>query len=380
MSQGMKQQSMKLDYLLLVTVLLVLSMGLIIMSSASIDVASSRFDQPWHYLFRQVVYIGLGFACAWFAWHIPVVLWEAASCYLFFVGLSLLILVLLFGNEVNGSVRWLSLGLFQLQVSELVKLFTIIYVAGYLARHAEEVCTSCWGFVRPLILLGLVAFLLLLEPDFGTTVVLFLTVMGMMFLAGAKLWQFIVLLSSAGAGLLFLALLSPYRLKRLLAFLDPWEHYQNSGFQLAQSLMAFGRGEWLGVGLGDSVQKLSYLPESYTDFVFAVLAEELGVIGSVFVIALFSVIIWRAFAIGHQAEKLGDRFAAFTAYGIACWLSLQVFINMGVNLGILPTKGLTLPLMSYGGSSMIVTCVAIALLLRIYAEYSAWKPRHREKE
>jgi cell division protein FtsW len=280
------------------------------------------------------------------------------------------------GRQVNGSIRWLHLGFFNLQASELVKLFVIVYLAGYLVRRGEEVRTTLKGFLKPLAILTLFAVLLLLEPDFGTTAVMFATALGLMFLGGVRLWQFSALLAAVVAVLGGVALSSPYRLERLTTFLDPWADPFNSGFQLTQALIAIGRGEWLGVGLGGSIQKLFYLPEAHTDFLFAVLAEELGLLGVTVVIALFTLVVWRAFVIAYRAEQSGNRFAAYLAYGIGMWIGLQAFINMGVNMGALPTKGLTLPLMSYGGSSIVVMCMAVALLMRV--DYETRFPRGRK--
>ncbi|MCK5479527.1 MAG: putative lipid II flippase FtsW, partial [Gammaproteobacteria bacterium] len=279
--------------------------------------------------------------------------------------LLLLVLVPGVGVEVNGAVRWLNVGLFRLQVSEPAKLLFIIYLAGYLARHGEEVRTHFSGFLKPLGLLAIAAVLLLIEPDFGATVVLAATVMGMIFMAGVRLPQFAGMLGAGGLLLGGLAVSSPYRLERLTTFMNPWADPFDSGFQLTQSLMAIGSGEWLGVGLGSSVQKLFYLPEAHTDFVFAVLAEELGLLGVCIVIALYVLLVWRAFIVATQAAKADNLFASYLSYGIGIWFGLQSFVNIGVNMGLLPTKGLTLPLMSYGGSSMIVMSVAVALLLRV---------------
>ena len=250
----------------------------------------------------------------------------------------------------------------------------MMLLPGLLVRRGEEVCTSAHAFLKPMVILALIAVLLLMEPDFGATVVIVATALGMLFLGGVRLWQFGVFLLLAVLLLAGLALASPYRLQRLTAFLNPWADPFNSGFQLTQALIAFGRGEWFGVGLGGSIQKLFYLPEAHTDFLFAVLAEELGLIGAVTVIALFAVLVWRAFAIGLRAEQSGNRFAAFLAYGLGLWIALQAAINIGVNMGVLPTKGLTLPLMSYGGSSIVMSCIAIALLVRI--EYELGQRRY----
>jgi len=280
---------------------------------------------------------------------------------------AMLVLVLLpgVGVEVNGASRWINVGLFNVQVSELAKLFFIIYLASYLARHGEEVRTQISGFLKPIGLLVIAAVLLLLEPDFGATVVLAAIVMGMIFMAGVKLFQFGGVLGLGALLMAGMAVSSPYRMKRLTTFIDPWADPFDSGFQLTQSLIAIGRGEWFGVGLGASIQKLFYLPEAHTDFVFAVLAEELGLLGVCTIIVLYAVLVWRAFVIAAQAVKAENFFASYLAYGIGIWFGLQSFINIGVNMGLLPTKGLTLPLMSYGGSSMVVMCAAIALLLRI---------------
>jgi cell division protein FtsW len=250
-------------------------------------------------------------------------------------------------------------------VSEPAKLLAVIYMAGYLTRHADDVRHTRAGFIKPLGVLGLASVLLLLEPDFGATVVLMSTVLVMMFMAGVSLWKFGALLAAAGGAFAMLAISSSYRMQRLTAFLNPWDDPFNSGFQLTQSLIAIGRGELFGVGLGASIQKLFYLPEAHTDFVFAVLAEELGLIGILVLLGLYAFIVARAYSIAAVAEQAGNLFASYLAYGIGTWLGLQALINVGVNTGLLPTKGLTLPLVSYGGSSMLVTCMAIALLLRI---------------
>ena len=269
------------------------------------------------------------------------------------------------GRVVNGSRRWLAIGPIGIQVSELAKVTMILYLSGYLVRQQHSVGQSIIGFIRPMIVLGIFAFLLLLEPDFGATVVISGTVMAMLFLTGVKIRYYLGLMVMVGVSLAFLAVSSPYRMARLTAFLNPWADQFNSGYQLTQSLIAFGRGGWFGVGLGDGVQKLLYLPEAHTDFLFAVLAEELGLTGILLVLILYSILVWRGFMIGFNAFSQGRLFAAFAAYGVTFWLGLQAAINMGVNSGLLPTKGLTLPLLSYGGASLVVNCIVIALLLRI---------------
>lgn len=357
----------RVDYWLVSSVLALATLGLVMVASASITLADRDLGQPFYYAVRQGVYIACGLLAGMLVFRVRLLLLERNGMALLLSAFALLLLVLVpgVGVEVNGAARWVNAGLFRLQVSEPAKLLFIIYLAGYLARYGEEVRTQISGFIKPIGLLGLAAVLLLLEPDFGATVVLAATVMGMVFMAGVKLVQFGGVL---GLGVLLLggmAVSSPYRMERLTTFLNPWADPFDSGFQLTQSLIAIGRGEWFGVGLGASIQKLFYLPEAHTDFVFAVLAEELGLLGVSVIILLYALLVWRAFAIAGQAARAGNPFAAYLSYGIGIWFGLQSFINIGVNMGLLPTKGLTLPLMSYGGSSMVVMCAAVALLLRV---------------
>ncbi len=362
----------KLDWTLVVVSVALLAIGLVMVTSASISVADRNLSAPFYYMQRQAVFILLGIFAAWLVYQMRLVQWEKSGMALLGFSLFLLVLVLVpgVGKEVNGSTRWIPLGFFNLQVSEAVKLFLIIYVAGYLVRHGESVRTSIAGFIKPMLMVGLAALLLLLEPDFGATVVIIGTVLGMMYLGGVRFTQFAAFLTLFGAAAFLLVVSSPYRLERLTSFMNPWADPFDSGFQLTQSLIAIGTGGWFGTGLGGSVQKLFYLPESHTDFLFAVLSEELGFVGVCTVIALYTVLFYRATRIALQAEKSGNRFAAYLAYGIGIWLGLQAVINMGVNMGMLPTKGLTLPLMSYGGSSLIICCMSIGLLLRIHYECS----------
>ena len=357
----------RFDYLLLFAVLTLMALGLVMVASASITLADRELGQPFYYAIRQAVFIGVGVVAGMGVFRLRLMLLEQAGKVLLVGGMVLLVAVLIpgVGYEVNGSVRWINTGLFRLQVSEPAKLMILIYLASYLARHGEEVRTRLSGFIKPLVILALAAILLLLEPDFGATVVLMATAMGMIFIAGVRLWLFSGMLGLAAVSLAGLAISSPYRMLRLTTFLDPWADPFDSGFQLTQSLIAIGRGEWFGVGLGASIQKLFYLPEAHTDFVFAVLAEELGLLGVFLIMTLYALLVWRALVIAATAEQAGNAFASLLAWGIGIWIGLQSFINMGVNMGLLPTKGLTLPLMSYGGSSMVMMCVAIALLLRI---------------
>lgn len=359
-----------LDLPLVYTALALLGLGLVMMASASFGIADSQLGQPHYFLLRQAGFVAFGLFVATLVLHVPLGLWERMGTPLLAVSMALLVLVLIpgIGREVNGSARWLSLGLVNVQPSELAKLFAITYLAGYLLRHGDELRRELRGFLKPVLVLALVCVLLLAEPDFGAAAVLMVTALGMMFLGGVRLWQFAALLGLVTAALAVLAISSPYRVERITGFLDPWSDPFASGFQLTQALIAFGRGEWLGVGLGSSIQKLFYLPEAHTDFLFAVIAEELGLIGSLSVIGLFAFMVWRAFRIGRRAELAQRPFGAYMAYGLAIWLGLQAFTNMGVNMGLLPTKGLTLPLMSYGGSSLVVACVAVALLLRVEHE------------
>lgn len=357
------------------TVLLSASMGLLVLgyvmvASASLHLGEKLAEDSFYFPKHQLIHVAIGLVAGVFVACRRLEFWEKSSKTLFLVGLILLILVLIpgLGKSVNGSSRWLSIVGVRIQVSEVFKLIAVVYMASYVTRHLQTVRTSVLGMIRPLGLLSAAGVLLLLEPDFGSTAVIMATALGMLFLAGARLWQFGILLGTVGLLGVVLIYSSSYRLKRVLSFIDPWADPLNSGFQLTQALIAFGRGEWAGVGLGSSVQKLFYLPEAHTDFLFSVIGEELGLLGAVVVILLFSVIIWRAFVIGQLAARAGKRFAAFLAYGLGIWFGIQSFINMGVNMGMLPTKGLTLPLMSYGGGSMIVMCCALALLFRVRSE------------
>jgi cell division protein FtsW len=356
---------------LLLAAIALLGIGLVMVASASITVAdgpgAGTPGDPFFYLTRQMVFAGFGVCLGVVAFAVSPRLLERYGMSLILVAVLLLMLVFIpgLGRTVNGSTRWIGLGPVNLQVSELAKLATVIYLAGYLVRRREEVRTRFSGFLRPMVLLSVLVVLLLLEPDFGAAAVMLATALGMMWLGGVKLWQFAMLLATISSTLAVLMVSSPYRLQRLTAFVNPWADPFNSGFQLTQALIAFGRGEWFGVGLGRSVQKLFYLPEAHTDFLFAVTAEELGLLGAVVVIALFAVVVGRALWIGRRAECQGHLFGAYLAYGLGIWVALQAFINIGVNMGVLPTKGLTLPFMSYGGSSLVVMCIVVALVLRV---------------
>ena len=344
----------------------IILLGITMVGSASISIAEQNNGEPFYYLYRQLIATGLGMGLGSVVLFTPIKLWEKTGPVLLLISILLLIAVLLpgVGREVNGSARWIPMGAFNLQVSELAKLAMVIYLAGYLVRHNETVKKTFKGFIIPMMVLASVALLLLMEPDLGATVVISATAMGMLFLGGVRLWQFLVLMMVMAIAVYFLIVLEPYRLERLQSFMDPWADPFNSGFQLTQSLIAFGRGELTGVGLGNSIQKLFYLPEGHTDFLFAVLAEELGGIGAITVIGLFSGLVIRVFVLAKTADQANKLFSAYLMFGLAIWIGLQAFVNIAVNMGVLPTKGLTLPLMSYGGSSMMIMCIVIALILR----------------
>ncbi|MCL9684775.1 putative lipid II flippase FtsW [Legionella maioricensis] len=344
-----------------------LIIGLMMVASSSVMISTKYFHQPFHFLIRQACYLFAGLMVALVVIRTDSSFWEKISMPMLIVCLFMLLIVLIpgIGRTVNGSRRWLAFGPIGIQVSEMAKLTMIFYLSGYLVRQQKAVSESIVGFIKPMMILGVVSVLLLLEPDFGATVVISGTVMALLFLAGVKLRYYIGLMLLVISALALLAVSSPYRVARLTAFLDPWADQYNSGYQLTQSLIAFGRGGWFGSGLGESIQKLLYLPEAHTDFLFAVLAEELGLVGILVVMALYSILVIRGLTIGYTAHTQERLFASFTAYGLTFWLALQAAINMGVNAGLLPTKGLTLPLLSYGGASMVINCVVIALLLRI---------------
>ncbi len=347
-----------------------LLIGLVMVASASIVIADRELHAPFYFLVRQGFYALIGLLGLLLAMAIPLELWVRSRYLLLGCALLLLVMVLIpgIGHEVNGSVRWLRVGPLSLQASEPARLLLILYLAGYMLRHPDVIAESFIGFMKPMVFILLAAFLLLAEPDFGAATVLVATALAMLFVGGVRLRHFVLLFALVAAGLAVLATTSAYRIKRLTGFLDPWADAYDSGYQLTQSLIAIGRGEWLGVGLGASVQKLFYLPEAHTDFVFAVIAEEFGLLGAIAVIGLYVALVWRAFLIARRAAASDQAFGAYLAYGIGSWFGIQAFINIGVNMGVLPTKGLTLPLVSAGGSSMLVSCAAVGLLLRVANE------------
>ena len=358
------------DRYLLIAVVALVSVGLLMIMSASISFADHKYGDAFFFTKRHLMYLLIAISAAWLVLQISMAWWYEHAGLLVIAGALALALVLIpgIGHSVNGSRRWFKVGMFTLQVSELAKVCMIFFVAAYLQRHQLRLQDSWHSFAIPLAVLGVFAFLLLLEPDFGSTVVMAATVLVMLFIAGVRLWQFLGLMAVGIAGVAALALTSEYRFRRLVTFLDPWAQQFGDGYQLTQSLIAFGRGEWFGVGLGNSVQKLFYLPEAHTDFVFAILAEEFGLVGVLVVMALFALMIARIFIIARRAVQRQDWFSAYVVFGVGILLAGQVFINIGVTSGLLPTKGLTLPFISYGGSSLLVCAMMVALVLRVGIE------------
>ncbi len=345
-------------------------LGLVAITSASIGYAEQNFGNPWYHAQRHLFYLLVSVACAALVYRLPSVFWYHSAWLWLVLSLALLALVLVpgIGKDVNGSQRWLPMGPFTLQPSELVKGSSILFLSGYLVRQEAAVREQWQGFLRPMFVLAVVALLLLFEPDFGATVIVLGTAFGLLFLAGMKLLHFFIVVALSGLGLAGLIISAPYRLQRLTAYTDPWADPYGTGFQLVQSLIAFGRGEWFGVGLGNSVQKLFYLPEAHTDFVFSIWAEETGFIGALGLLLLVLLLVLRVAAIGRAAARDGDTFASYVCYGVAMMFAGQAFINMGASSGLLPTKGLTLPFVSYGGSALVMSFCLLALVLRIESE------------
>jgi len=358
------------DQSLLWATLLLLGFGLVMVYSSSIALAEADKaigHQSTYFLIRHAMYLGVSLVAAFVAFQIPTRVWQQAAPYLFLSGIALLILVLIpgVGREVNGSRRWISLLVITLQPSELMKLFSAMYVADYTVRKAALMSSFTRGFLPMLAVMLLVGGLLLREPDFGAFAVIASIAVSILWLGGINVRIFIGLLGMLVVGFILLIWSSPYRLQRITGFMDPWADPYGKGYQLSHALIAFGRGEWFGVGLGASVEKLLYLPEAHTDFLLAVIAEELGFVGVLAVVMLFAWLVIRAFGIAKEAILNDRHFSALLAQGIGVWLGVQATINMGVNMGILPTKGLTLPLLSFGGSGIVANCVALSILLRI---------------
>ncbi len=356
-----------LDSKLCLAIAALMGWGLVMVASASVEIGQQTDGSSLYFFYHQLVFMLLGIAVAGLTFAVPMKFWEANGFGLLLLALALLLVVLIpgIGLRVNSSRRWLDLILFRVQASEPARLALVVYLAGYIVRRQVRLQSGLLGLLPVFVPLGLASLLLLREPDFGSAAILLSVAVLMLFVSGARIRDL------CGLGLLLVVVMGlvavavPYRVERLMSFINPWAHADNSGFQLVQSLIAVGRGEWFGVGLGNSVQKLLYLPEMHTDFIFAILAEELGLAGVTTLILLYAVVVWRGFAIGRRAERMDERFKAYLCYGLSAWLGLQAAINMAVNVGLLPTKGLTLPFISYGGSSLVTDCLMVALLLRV---------------
>ena len=353
--------------LLLVLASALIAVGVVAISSASISLSEVKFGNEWHHAIRHLSYLAVGVTLGFFAYLLPLNVWRQTSPWLLMLAFALLVLVLVpgVGRVVNGSQRWIPLAGFTLQPSEFAKFALVLWLSGYMVRHGEELRTVLRGLLKPILVLILFALLLLSEPDFGATVIILGTAFGMLFMGGARLIYVLGLVVSAVAIMAGMILMAPYRMQRLMAYQDPWSDPFGSGFQLIQSLIAYGRGEWLGVGLGNSVQKLFYLPEAHTDFVFSIWAEETGLVGAVAVIILFAVFVGRIVFMGYRFLLESREFEAYCCFGFALVFAGQAFVNMGVSSGLLPTKGLTLPFISYGGNSLMMSCITVGLLLKL---------------
>ncbi|MGQ6115497.1 cell division protein FtsW [Serratia sp. IR-2025] len=339
--------------------------GFVMVTSASMPIGQRLADDPFLFAKRDALYLGLAFGLSLVTLRIPMEVWQRYSNVMLLMSIVMLLIVLVVGSSVNGASRWIALGPLRIQPAELSKLSLFCYLASYLVRKVEEVRSNFWSFCKPMGVMVVLAVLLLAQPDLGTVVVLFITTLAMLFLAGAKMWQFLAIIGSGVFAVVLLIIAEPYRMRRVTSFWNPWADPFGSGYQLTQSLMAFGRGEFWGQGLGNSVQKLEYLPEAHTDFIFSILGEELGYIGVVLALLMVFFVAFRAMSIGRRALEIDQRFSGFLACAIGVWFSFQALVNVGAAAGMLPTKGLTLPLISYGGSSLLIMSTAIVLLLRI---------------
>jgi len=371
MLKNWREQSKQwpIDYFLIALIAVLMVVGLSMVASSSIAISEKRFGgDPYHYVIRQALAMGLGVFVGMVVLKIPLKFWEDNRIPLFMLGVALLVLVLIVGRDINGSKRWLPLVIMNFQVSEFMKIAVVIFMAGYLERHASAVKESLAAVIRLALPFGVMAILLLLEPDFGSTFVIAVIITGLLLIAGAPWLYFAITVLPISTLLVMMVIFSPYRMERIQNFLDPWADPFGQGYQLTQALIASGRGEWWGVGIGKSVQKLLYLPDAHTDFLFSIFAEEYGFVGVVLLALLYLMICYRLFRIGRKAFEKSHFFGGMIAYGIAIWIILQAVINMGVNLGLFPTKGLTLPLMSYGGSSALLILAALALVLRVDKE------------
>lgn len=378
MSRAHRPPTINSNLWIFLPALLILLVGLMMVTSASIAISTHEYGQPFHYLFRQLLFCLAGLmGASMFSW-IPIRFWEKKSFLLYLLTLIALIMILIpgIGHGAKGSMRWFKFGFIHLQISEYAKLSMIFYLAGTISRHHKALTQSWRAFLNPLAVVGLMSLLILAEPDFGSTTVIMMVSVTMLFLAGVPWRRFLLIGILLACALSVLALITPYRLQRISSFLDPWANPFTSGYQLTQALIAFGRGSMFGMGLGNGVQKLLYLPEAHTDFIYAVFVEELGGIGGVLLLLLYMIWIINIMRLGYQAMLCDLRYHAFLCYGIALWLAAQTFINLGVNMGLLPTKGLTLPLMSYGGSSLLAVMVSLGILMSVHREvFAAMKER-----
>ncbi len=357
------------DWWLISCVIILIAVGLVMVTSSSISLKDPLGEEggtKLYYFWRQLIALGIGVVAGIIVLRTPLYRFKQSRYLSLLIAVALLLVVISpLGKTVNGASRWVNLGVYDLQASEYAKFLLIIYLAGYMDTHLEQVRSSFAGMYNPIIVMTIICTLLLMEPDFGTSALLFATMLGLLFIAGIPLVRIFVWGMLAVMALAAAVVMSPYRTQRFLTYLNPFADEYGTGYQLVQALIAIGRGEWFGVGLGNSVQKLFYLPEAHTDFIFAVFAEEMGLFGCLTLIAMFTFFIWRVFYIAAQAEKGGRYFPAYLAYGFGLLIGMQAFLNMGVNMGALPTKGLTLPFISYGGNSMIMMCIATALILRV---------------
>lgn len=370
-----------LNRLLLGSAFALLCLGFIMVTSASMAIAESKTGgNTFYFIIRHGISIVIALCVAVTVYQVPMKVWERSSAALFFAALLMLIAVLIFGDKINGSKRWLNLGVLNLQPSEIAKIFILIYLSSFIVRKQAEIRRQWMGIIKPIVILFVPAVLLLLEPDFGSLVVLSVAAFVMIFMGGVRISYFLLLMISGSAAFYGILMTQSYRIQRMVAFLDPWGNQFGSAYQLIQSLIAYGRGSWLGQGYGNSVQKLFYLPEAHTDFLIAVLAEEFGLIGISLVILLFVVLILSVFFIARAAEKRQACFSAYLGYGLGAMIGIQSLFNMGVSMGLLPTKGLTLPLMSYGGSSLLATSVILAIVLRVHKENKQITDRSNGRE
>ncbi|WP_158366359.1 cell division protein FtsW [Candidatus Williamhamiltonella defendens] len=353
------------DRFLLWMTLCLVALGFVMATSASMPVSQRLNGDPFLFSKRSAVYFSLSFLCSLCVLEISMAHWQRYAYVFLLISITMLVTVLFIGHSINGASRWIALGMIRIQPAECVKLSFFLYLSHYLVRKVQEVRRYFWGFCKPIGVMLILSILLLAQPDFGTVLVMFMTTLSLLFLIGARLWQFLAIIVSGLLSVFLLIILEPYRIRRVTSFWDPWADPFGSGYQLTQSLMAFGRGELWGQGLGHSIQKLEYLPEAHTDFIFSIIGEELGYLGVIVVLALIFGISFRALFIGYRALKFEQQFSGFLACAIGIWLSFQSLINVGAASGLLPTKGLTLPLISYGGSSVMMTMIAIAVLLRI---------------